>query len=189
MFSFLFNKWLIATPQDIHVGQKEAKILMVTFKNSVSPLRRSTHTPAAKKPVDFHHQCLPSKLKKWTISIKKELIQLNQAISKIHLWKSQSCWCSMLKAFISRPTLEVFWIELIAVQMSTIQSSPLAGVSKTESNSSSSKILGDQIGEKMVTSESPPHTVVSESVESTLSEFGQPLIDLSLNQLLLSNKE
>ena len=95
----------------------------------------------------------------------------------------------MLKAFISRPTLEVFWIELIAVQMSTIQSSPLAGVSKTESNSSSSKILGDQIGEKMVTSESPPHTVVSESVESTLSEFGQPLIDLSLNQLLLSNKE
>jgi len=46
-----------------------------------------------------------------------------------------------------------------------------------ESNTTSSRILGEVTGEKMVTLELLPPMVVSVSAESTPPEFTQPLID------------
>ena len=69
------------------------------------------------------------------------------------------------------------WIELNVVTIPTIQSLQSDGVFKKENNTSSSRILGDQTGEKMVTSRLPPLMEVGVSVESTPVELGHLLID------------
>ena len=52
MFNFLFNKWLTATPPVIPADPTELKTHTLTSKSSVSPLRKSIHTPADRKPVN-----------------------------------------------------------------------------------------------------------------------------------------
>jgi len=63
-FNFLFNKWLIATPPDIHVAPLEVKIHTDTSKSSVLPQRQNTHTLGLKNLASSIHLCQPSKLKR-----------------------------------------------------------------------------------------------------------------------------